>query len=373
VGEKLAEELMSEGRVTPAALGFSMPAEWEVHEGTWLAWPHRREDWPGKFETIPWVFAEMVRLLADGERVHILVQPSKGGVAAKRVREVLEKNDVNVAHVTLHERATDRSWVRDSGGIVVRKQNSGERAVVDFKFNAWAKYDDSGRDDLVPEYMAGAMKVRRFAAYGENDAGELQRFVLEGGSIDVNGAGCVLTTEECLLSKVQQRNPGFSREHIEKTLCDFLGVKKVLWLNRGIAGDEDTHGHVDDTARFVNRNTIVTCVETERSDANYGPMQENLRRLKKMRDVAGKAFNVVELPMPTGVWFAGKRLPASYANFYIANAGVLVPVFNDVNDARALKVIEGCFKDRAVIPVYCRDLVWGLGTLHCLTQQEPGA
>ena len=255
-------------------------------------------------------------------------------------------------------------------------------ALVDFKFNAWAKYDNSALDDALPGVVADYLGVRRFVAYGENDledtgdggsdgGGEYQRFVLEGGSIDVNGAGCVMTTEECLLSEVQQRNPGFSREAVEKTLCDYLGVSKVLWLDKGIAGD-DTHGHIDDTeVRFVNATTVVACVEGDKRDANYGPMRENLRRLAKMRDAKGKQLNVVELPLPAPVYFEGQRLPASYANFYIANAGVLVPVFNDANDVRALKVLEGCFKDRPVIPVYCRDLVWGLGTLHCMTQQQP--
>jgi agmatine deiminase len=212
--------------------------------------------------------------------------------------------------------------------------------------------------------------VPRFTACGANNRRELQRFVLEGGSIDVNGKGCVLTTEECLLSQVQQRNPGFSRARIERTLCDYLGVGQVLWLAKGIAGD-DTHGHVDDAARFVSPTTIVACVETDRRDANYAPLRENLRRLAKMRDARGRAFDIVELPLPERVYFAGQRLPASYANFYIANAGVLVPVFNDARDQAALQVLAQCFKGRPIIPVYCRDLVLGRGTLHCLTQQQP--
>jgi agmatine deiminase len=244
--------------------------------------------------------------------------------------------------------------------------------MADFKFNAWAKYDNSALDDQLPSVAADYLEVPRFTAYAENDAGELQRFVLEGGSIDINGAGCVLTTEECLLSEVQQRNPGFSRERIEQALRDFLGVQQVLWLDRGIAGD-DTHGHIDDTARFVGPGTIVACVEPEKSDPNHAPMKENLRRLSKMRDVRDKPFTIAELPLPAPVYFAGQRLPASYANFYIANTGVLVPVFNDPNDCRALKILERLITDRPIIPVYCRDLVWGLGTLHCMTQQQPSA
>jgi agmatine deiminase len=372
---------------TPAALGYAMPAEWEPHDATWIAWPHNREDWPDKFEPIPWVYAEIVRLLAQGERVHIFIQPSQRGRFKKEVEGILLRNEVNLAHVTLHTQPTDRVWTRDSGPIFVTKggrkakrqrgneamRGGGPLALVDFKFNAWAKYDNSALDDALPAAVADYLELPnpgRFIAYGENDEWELQRFVCEGGSIDVNGAGCVLTTEECLLSEVQQRNPGFSRDRIEQTLCAYLGVSTVLWLDKGIAGD-DTHGHIDDTARFVNPTTIVACVEPNKADANHAPMKENLKRLAAMRDAFGKPLTVAELPLPAPVYFNGQRLPASYANFYIANAGVLVPVFNDPNDGRALKILEQCFPDRPVIPVFCRDLVWGLGTLHCMTQQQP--
>jgi agmatine deiminase len=373
---------------TPASQGYAMPAEWQPHDATWIAWPHNREDWPDKFEPIPWIYAEIVRILAQGERVHIFVQPSMGGKKdrfKKEVASILERNNVNLAHVTLHTQPTDRVWTRDSGPIFVQRKRPGrnappETALVDFKFNAWAKYDNSALDDALPAFVSDFLETPRFVAFAENDAGEQQRFVLEGGSIDVNGAGCVLTTEECLLSEIQQRNPGFSRDRIEKALADFLGIQKVLWLGQGIAGD-DTHGHIDDTARFVNETTIVCCVEPDKSDANHAPMKENLKRLAKMRDArgggggggggGGRQFTIAELPMPAPVVFNGQRLPASYANFYIANTGVLVPVFNDPNDAAALKVLEQVIKDRPIIPVYCRDLVWGLGTLHCMTQQQP--
>lgn len=368
---------------SPASRGYAMPPEWDPHDATWIAWPHNHEDWPDKFEPIPWIYAEIVRLLAQGERVHIFVQPSLGGRKDRFKREVaaiLERNNVNLAHITFHLQPTDRVWMRDSGPVFLKKVQQGSSslrragasplALVDFKFNAWAKYDNSALDDALPSFVSDFLKTHRFVAFGENDAGEQQRFVLEGGSIDVNGAGCVLTTEECLLSEVQQRNPGFSRDRVEQALADFLGIRKVLWLDRGIAGD-DTHGHIDDTARFVNQSTIVCCVEPDRSDSNHAPMKENLRRLAKMRDARNRPFTVAELPMPAPVYFDGQRLPASYANFYIANTGVLVPVFNDPNDTAALKIFEQLFKDRPIIPIYCRDLVWGLGTLHCMTQQQP--
>jgi agmatine deiminase len=353
----------------PGAQGYAMPAEWEPHDGTWIAWPHNHAEWPGKFEPIPWMYAELVRVLAEGERVHIFVEPSKGGRLAREVTAILAKSDVNMGHVTLHSQATDRVWTRDSGPIFVRRNS--EVGLVDFKFNAWAKYDNSALDDALPAAVAGIVDVPRFVAFGKNDAGEYQRFVLEGGSIDVNGAGSVLTTEECLLSEIQQRNPGFSLKGIEQTLADYLGISQVLWLDRGIAGDDDTHGHIDDTARFVNATTIVTCYEPDKSDANHGPLKENLRRLRKMRDIRNRQFTIAELPMPSPVYFNKKRLPASYANFYVANAGVLVPVFNDRNDATALKILEQAFPERRIVPIYCRDLVWGLGALHCITQQQP--
>jgi len=269
---------------------------------------------------------------------------------------------------------TDRIWVRDSGPIFVTRKKRGHddrpMALVDFKFNGWAKYDNSSLDDALPAAVAKLLKLARFEAYGANDRGQLQRFVLEGGAVDVNGAGCVMATEQCLLSKVQERNPGFSRRRVEQTVAEYLGVEKMIWLAGGIAGD-DTHGHVDDVTRFVNKNTIVTCVERDPHDVNFRVLRENRRRLRQARDARGRQFEVVELPMPAPVYFNHRRLPASYANFYIANSAVLVPVFNDANDAVALKILEQCFKDRPVVPVYCRDLVLGRGALHCLTQQQP--
>ena len=367
---------------TPAALGYSMPAEWSPHAATWLAWPHNAEDWPGKFEPIPWIYAEIVRLLAQRERVHIFVQSA---AAARQVTAILARSAVDLKNVKLHPQKTDRVWTRDSGPIFVTRASRRPQtqhsllsthhsalAITDWKFNAWAKYDNSALDDALPRAAAKLLKPHPpvFTPYGLNNSGEYQRFVLEGGSIDVNGAGCLLTTEECLLSKIQERNPGFTRPQIEKTLCDYLGVTKILWLDRGIAGD-DTHGHIDDTARFTDATTIVACVESNKRDPNHAVTGENLKRLATMRDAGGKPFTIAELPMPAPVIFDGQRLPASYANFYIANAGVLVPAFNDPNDTRALKVIEQCFPGRDIIPVYCRDLVWGLGTLHCMTQQQP--
>ena len=335
-----------------------MPAEWEPHEATWIGWPHERTDWPGKFAPIRWVYGEIVRLLSPGEHVHILVQDRAAGESA---RQVVSKAGGRLDSVTFHVCPTNRGWLRDSGPLFV-KNAAGEVAATDWRFNAWAKYDNWKRDNRVPAFIARRLKMRRMSV----------PLVLEGGSIDVNGAGAVLTTEECLLSDVQARNPGRSREEIEAELSRRLGVRHFLWLERGFAGD-DTLGHIDDIARFAGPSTVVAAVEPDRSDPNHEILRENLRRLRRMTDQDGQPLRVVPLPMPAPIWFDGQRLPASYANFYIANRVVLMPVFNDPNDRVALNTLAKLFPGRDVAGVYSRDLILGLGALHCLTQQQPAA
>jgi agmatine deiminase len=276
--------------------------------------------------------------------------------------------------VHFHLWPTDRVWTRDSGPIfVTKRRDSGSApvAVTNWKFNAWAKYPDWHLDDEIPDRVADLLGLPRWKPTIETTAG-LHRVVLEGGSIDVNGAGTLITTEECLLSNVQQRNPGVSREQLEKAMHDYLGIDQVLWMNRGIAGD-DTHGHVDDITRFVGSNTIVTVIEPNAADDNHLPLQENLERLQAARNLDGKPFEVVELPMPPPIVFQGQRLPASYANFYIANGLVLVPTFNRATDRNALNILAETFPSREVVGIYSGDLIWGLGTLHCMTQQQPKA
>ena len=337
------------------------PAEWEHHRATWIAWPHHRLDWPGKFPLIPWVYAEIVRHLHQSEIVGILVNDSDGQADASRI---LAKSGIDLTRIEFRHVLTDRVWVRDTAPIFVKTADNSNLAL-DWWFNGWAKYSNHLRDRSVPERLCAANQwTRRLVEY------QGRKVVLEGGSIDGNGAGVLLTTEECLLSKVQQRNPGLTRRDYEMIFAQHLGVKKVLWLNRGIAGD-DTHGHIDDLARFVNANTVVTVVETNHRDENYTPLQENLERLRGMTDVDGKPLNVVTLPMPGRLDFDSQRLPASYANFYIANDRVLAPTFNDPNDRIALDILAELFPGRAVVGIHAVDLVWGLGTLHCLTQQEP--
>ena len=345
---------------TPAGLGFRFPAEWEKHEATWIGWPHHTADWPGKFAAIPWVFGEIVRHLVRGEKVRLLVQSA---AHEKRARDILDRIGTG-GDVEFFRIPTDRAWTRDSGPLFLKQDN--ELAIAGFHFNGWAKYRNCKLDAIVARQVSAALGCRFFpaAVAGKN-------FVLEGGAIDGNGRGTLVTTEECLLDQhVQPRNPGLARDAIEDVLREYLGVSNVFWLGRGIAGD-DTHGHVDDVCRFVNPRTMVLCRESNQRDANYGVLAENWERVQGMRLEDGSKVEVVPLPMPAPVHFDGQRLPASYANFYIANSAVLVPTFNDPNDRMALGTLAELITDRPVIGIHSLDLVWGLGTLHCLTQQQP--
>jgi agmatine deiminase len=341
-----------------------MPAEWERHYATWIGWPHNASDWPGRLGPIPWVYAEIVRKLAPGEIVRILVN---SGPHERQARGVLERAGVDLGRVEFFRFPTNRGWTRDFGPLFVRR--AGPRpdvAIARFRFNAWAKYPDWKKDDRIPERVAARLEVHLFPArFGQREV------VLEGGSIDVNGRGSLITTEECLLDPaVQVRNPGLSRSELEAVLRDYVGATNVLWLGKGIAGD-DTHGHVDDVCRFVNAGTVVLCRESDSRDVNYRPLAENRERLEGMRLEDGGKIEVVDLPMPAPLYFAGQRLPASYANFYIGNAAVLVPTFNDPQDRVALGILSELITDRTVVGVHAVDLVWGLGTIHCLTQQQP--
>jgi agmatine deiminase len=327
-----------------------MPAEWEPHEATWIAWPHNEDDWPGRFEPIPWVYGEIVRKLSQVERVRILLQNDDAEESARRV---LDKVGAQWEAIEFHSLPTDRVWARDFAPLFL-KSAAGGLAAVKWRFNGWAKYDNHERDEAAGAAIPALAGVHWWR----------QEMVLEGGSVDVNGAGLLLTTEECLLSPVQARNPDLSRADIEATLGEYLGIDRVLWLRNGIAGD-DTHGHIDDLARFTDLETVVVVAEEDRSDANYEPLRENWEILSRYPVRARK------LPMPAPVCFEGQRLPASYANFYIANRTVLVPTFNDPNDRVALNILAECFPDRRVTGINCVELVWGLGTLHCMTQQQP--
>jgi agmatine deiminase len=358
-----------------------IPAEWEPHISTWLAWPHFHGDWPGKFEPIPWVYAEIIRNLSRRERVDLIVNDA---ASEKGARKALHLANALNSNVRFHRWPTDRVWTRDSGCTFVcsagapardtarsatvsgyTRRGSPTLTGIKWRFNAWAKYPNYRHDGKIGSLMAQVARAQEFRAHHHG-----KPVVLEGGSIDTNGAGVLLTTEECLLSKVQYRNPGFKKKDYEKVFASYLGIEKVLWLGRGITGD-DTHGHVDDITRFVAKRTILTMVEPNRRDENHAPLQQNLRRLKAATDQHGKSFEIVEVPMPAPVVFEGRRLPASYGNFYIANGIVLVPVFNDPNDRVALNLLAEVFPARKIVPIYSGDLIWGFGAMHCMTQQQP--
>jgi agmatine deiminase len=341
---------------TPAVLGYRMPAEWEPHTATWLSWPRREGiSFPDSFDRVMPALRAMVEALIESEQVCINVS---NGAHEAEARSVLR--GLPMERITFYGLATNEPWCRDHGPIFLTRKRDPKLVVVDWDYNAWGnKYPPFDLDEVVPTRTAEILKLPVF----------YPRMILEGGSIDVNGAGALLTSESCLLNK--NRNPNLSRDQIEQRLRDYFGVRDILWLGEGIAGD-DTDGHIDDLARFVSERTIVTVVEDNRDDENYDPLRENLARLREMK-IGGRSVDILTLPMPKKIVREGLRLPASYANFYIANTCVLVPTFADANDQGALSVLRKCFADRRVIGVDCRELIWGLGTFHCLTQQQPGA
>ena len=335
-----------------------MPAEWEPHEATWIAWPHHEPDWPGKIEPIGWVYAEIVRILAGHERVEILCHDT---TVRERAVIALNAHAVDPSRYRLHIVPTDRVWLRDSAPTGVINE-TGAVELVNWQFNAWAKYDNFKLDANVGAAIQSVTGLERVIPKYLTTVP-----VLEGGAIDCDGAGSLLVTEECLLSTVQQRNPTMDREDYEGLFAEYLGIDRTIWLGEGCVGD-DTHGHIDDIARFVAPSTIVLAFEEDPSDENHRRSVDNLRRLEL---ASGPKLRVVKLPYPRAVIMNGERLPASYANFYIANGVVIVPTFNDANDRIALNTLADFFPDRQIVGVHAVDLVWGLGTLHCLTQQQP--
>lgn len=342
----------------PAARGFRMPAEWARHRGTWLSWPHNEASWPGNFIPVPGIIAEMIGQLVTGEEVHINVN---GDAMEQRARFVLSDAHVPTTNVFFHHNATNDAWCRDHGPIFLQRECDGvrEELIVDWGYNAWGnKYPPYDRDDVVPSRIGADLGIPV----------EHPNMILEGGSIDVNGRGTLLTTEACLLNR--NRNPLLTRKQIEKNLRDYLGVTHILWLGDGIVGD-DTDGHIDDLTRFVDEQTVVTVIEHDPKDDNYEPLQANRRRLGEMKDQDGRALRVVELPMPPALYYQDQRLPASYANFYIANEVVLLPGYDRETDAVAAATMQAHFGTRRVVTIDCRALVWGLGAFHCLTQQWP--
>jgi agmatine deiminase len=347
----------------PTPADYRLPAEWEPHAATWLAWPKNPRDWPGKFHPIAWVFGEIVRKLTPYEKVRILVDDV---IWEGKARRVLAKAGVEESRVRFYHVPTDRGWCRDMlPAFTVRRESPKARAVR-FGFSGWAKYPDHQLDAAASGAVSKALKMPAVDAMAGG-----RPLVLEGGGIDCNGQGVLLTTEECFLDPVTQvRNPGLSAREYEQAFREFLGIERVIWLGRGIAGD-DTHGHVDDLCRFVAPDTVVLCREMDPADANYRILEENRERLEGARLPGGEKLSVIALPMPEPLYFDGVRVPASYANFYVANGAVLVPTFNDPLDRTALGILAECFPDRSVVGIHAVDLVWGFGTLHCLTHEQP--
>ena len=339
-----------------------IPAEWEEHEATWLGWPHNKEDWPGKFTPIPWVYTEIVRYISRDEKVRIIVESKQHKEKAERVLKAADISSGNIEFFTLK---TNRGWTRDSGPIFIKEPDN-KISAVNFKFNGWAKYSNYKKDEKLPDFISKKFRIKKKVAVFRN-----RHVVLEGGSIDTNGKGTLITTEECLIDdKVQVRNPGFTKNDYEEVFKEYLGISNVIWLGKGIAGD-DTHGHVDDLCRFINSNTLLLVQEENPNDENYSRLKENNEILGEVKLENGKKPEIISLPMPSQVIFKGQRLPASYANFYFSNYAVLVPTFNDPKDRIALGIISELVKDRPVIGIHAVDLVWGLGTIHCLTHEQP--
>lgn len=337
------------------------PAEWEKQQGVLLCFPHNGNDWPGKYEAIQWAFVEFIKKVATYEEVFLVVANEK---LKTKVTEMLEMAHVKTSNVSFIIQKTNRSWMRDSGPIIVK--NGTKREALNFNFNGWAKYKNINLDKHVPNVVADFLKLPITQVMYKG-----KPVIVEGGAIDVNGKGTLLTTEECLLHpSIQVRNPNFTKENYEAIFKEYLGVTNVIWLGDGVEGD-DTHGHVDDLSRFVNEDTIVTIIEEDKKSNNYKPLQDNLKRLQNAKLENGKAPTIVTLPMPKKIEFEDLSLPASYANFLILNKCVLVPTFNDANDRIALNILSECFPDREIIGINAIDLIWGFGTLHCLSQQIP--
>lgn len=346
-----------------STLGVRMPAEWERHDATWIGWPQHEPDWPGKFATIPWVYAEIVRALSAHERVDILCHSD---AVRDNAASCLTLHHVNASQYRLHVQPSNRVWLRDSGPTAVHRAD-GSVALVHWGFDAWSKYDNYELDARIPERIAEVTKLDRILAVRSDNK---ERLVLEGGGIETDGVGTMLVTEEWLLSDVQVRNPGLDRAGYERAFAEYLGISQTIWLGAGCVGD-DTHGHVDDIARFVAPGVVVLAHEEDPSDENHRRSLDNLLRLQKARDARGEPLRVVTLPYPRAVIMDEQRLPASYANFYIANEVVIVPTFNDANDRHALSILAECFPKHQIVGIHAVDLVWGLGTLHCLSQQQP--
>ncbi len=348
------------------ALDFRMPAEWEKQVSTLIAWPHNKKDWPGHFINIPSVFANIISEISKVQKVDLLIQNKSN---KSKILKLIKKFKSKINNIKMHIIKTDRVWTRDSGPIYLVNKNKTEKKILNWKFNAWAKYNNYLNDNIINKKIAKLKKINSFTPKFKIK-NTLKDIVLEGGAIDVNGKGCLMTTKECLLSKIQQRNPSIRKNEMENIFRKYLGIKKTIWLNKGIVGD-DTHGHIDDIARFVSSNQIFLAYEKNKKDKNFKALKENYKILNQTTDENGKKFEIIKIPMPKPIYINNIRVPASYLNFYIANKIVLIPIFKDPEDKKIIKIFKKYFKKRKIITINCRDLIWGFGAIHCMTQQEP--
>ena len=346
--------------------GFRMPGEWEKQKSVWIVWPYNKKDWPGLFHKIPQIISKIVCNLSINQTVNLIIRTSKDKL---KIKQELKKFRNNLSNIKFHPILTNRIWIRDSGPIFLVNNKKGKKIILNFLFNGWSKYNDYQKDNKINDKIAKLTKIKKIepTIIIKNN---LKKIVLEGGAIDVNGRGSILLTRECFLSKVQERNPGVNKLNLENTLSKYFNLKNFIWLNKGIKGD-DTHGHIDDIARFVSPNTIMAAIEKNKKDRNFKNLKENFQILKKSTDTNGKKFKIIKIPMPKPIYINKVQVPASYLNFYIANKIVLLPIFNDKNDKKVFYIFKKFFKTRKVIPIDCSDLIWGFGAIHCMTQQEP--
>ena len=346
--------------------GFRMPGEWEKQKSVWIVWPYNKKDWPGLFDKIPEVVSRIVCNLSINQTVNLIIRTNKDKL---RIKLELKKFKNDLSKIKFHQILTNRIWIRDSGPLFLINNKERKKIILNFRFNGWSKYSDYQKDDKINAKIAKLIKIKKIEPKIKVKK-NLKKIVLEGGAIDVNGRGSILLTRECLLSKVQERNPGVNKLNLENAFRKYLNLKNFIWLNKGIKGD-DTHGHIDDIARFVSPNTIMAAIEKNKKDRNFKNLNENLQILKKSINTNGKKFKIIKIPMPKPIYINNVQVPASYLNFYIANRIVLLPVFNDENDKKVFSIFKKFFKKRKVIPIDCSELIWGFGAIHCMTQQEP--
>ena len=345
---------------------FRMPAEWEPQKSVWIAWPHNEKDWPGLFTKIPYVIGKIIKTIGKNQKVELIVYNNK---EKNYVKKYLEKLGCKMSNIKFHKIKTDRLWLRDSGPIFLISKNTKRKIILNFNFNGWSKYKNFKNDNKINKSISKNLRINYIVP--KNSGTKIPKvIVMEGGAFDVNGSGSILITKECLLSKKQERNIGYKKNDYEEIFSKYLNIKNFIWLNKGIKGD-DTHGHVDDIARFVSKNTIMTAIESNKSDKNYRLLRENYEILKKSLNEKRKKFKILKIPMPSPIFIKKTRVPASYLNFFISNKSVLVPTFKVKEDKKVLKIFKKFFNKRKIIPIDCSNLIWGFGAIHCMTQQEP--